>query len=704
MNIPKAYVGGFIKTIKLPRMLFILYLANLFTGILLALPFMGAFKNGFGQSTILSNLNDDFDLTAIANLLYYNGDGIFAIIGGIKWLLLAYFLLNIFLTGGIISTYNREQYSNSNFFGAGAYNFFRFLGLNIITITFQIIFLLAVYIPLFSILASKADVVESEETLYYIFAGGFFLHAIIFLIISMIGDYAKFYLVLDNSFNIFKGFWRGTKYVFGHFLKTFFLYVMMLFLPAVVMYVYLYFQNDLKMATGIGILIVFIIHQAFIFTRCFLRAWILGSQYQMYAYDFALTDPVQGLILKVFDQSGTKDTSKKIKEKLDEKTKEKKIEPDTQNQATGYAIDFNSTFSTENEIEADNKTLTAEEILNKEKEESLKTVETSIDQQIKVENNIDNEALLEETLTEETQLGSSLDSERKIENNIDNEAQLEEIINTETQLVTSIDSEAKIEDNIDNEAQLDEGIDNEAQIEENLDNGATMRDENVLEPTINETETISETAIEKKMGENIQTDENVNVTEVVNQQVTLTEDKTYSAGETVDFIDETVIEQQMIEQLGNEETPQEILEKEIEKKMLDKIEDEGTVIDKNQNTGNQIIPKSQAKHHKNKEIVVLEVNTVAEAIIQEKGLQGVSMVSDDIDGEAILHENIEEADTEFETETLDYYSDNNLDSDLERMGSHFIEVIEQNVLEGDGAEKHNSNKKTKDDDIIEFEL
>ena len=70
-----------------------------------------------------------------------------------------------------------------------------------------------VYIPLLSIISSVQATMESENTLYYIAISGFALHVLIFLIISMIGDYAKYYLVLDNSFNFLKGFWKGVKYI-----------------------------------------------------------------------------------------------------------------------------------------------------------------------------------------------------------------------------------------------------------------------------------------------------------------------------------------------------------------------------------------------------------------------------------------------------------------------------------------------------------
>lgn len=506
MNIPKVYTGGFLKTVKLPRMLFILYFANIFTALLLALPFMGVLKNSFGKSRIVADLLTGFDFTAVSNLMYEHGDAILALFGGIKWLLIAYFLLNIFLTGGIIGTFNKEKFTTSNFFGSAAYNFFRFFGLNLLVLLVQFIFILIVYIPLIAVLKSVSEGLESEMTLYYIAIGGFIFHALIFLIISMIGDYAKFFLVLDNSFNVFKGFWKGLKYVFGHFLKTFFLYLFLLFIPAVIMYLYLYLEKDIKMATGVGILIVFAMQQAFIFLRSFLRAWILGSQYQLYAYDYALTDPVQSVILKVFEQK-----EEKIKEKTNkDNSKKEQNEPVKQTSKNAYQIDFNSTFSPDNELDYDEKVISEEELLNKFDQEENNYEQTEINQQ-QIDNEYDTEDKKitnlhqvedeEETASDNEEVAQNLSEEKPEDQKysvgdtveFDDESQSkEEVVDTEQnknpneeliaqKMLENIENdEPVVQNKVDEKADVSENLDNEAIIvDDNLDTEAVFYDENL---------------------------------------------------------------------------------------------------------------------------------------------------------------------------------------------------------------------------------
>jgi len=421
MNIPKAYIGGFQKAIKLPRMLFIIYFANIFTALILALTFNGVLKNSFGQSGILTTLLSEFDFTAFSNMMFDHGDSIMAVLGGIKWFVLAYYLLSVFLTGGIIQTFNTDRFTTSGFFGGSAYNFFRLLGLSFIMIFVQFIFILIVYVPLSTILSKVAKDMTSETTLYYIGIGGFVFHLLIFLLISLIGDYAKLYLVKNDSFNVFKGFWNGVKYVFGHFLKTYFLNLILLLLPTAVMYLYLYLERDIKMATIAGILIVFGMQQAFMLLRIFLRTWVLASEFMVYDADFVKQQSQQTILFSVLDTKTN--TEKELvdepkKETVQEQTptiKEEKTEI-----KTGYAIDFSKTFTDVDE--ADNsgeKIITEEEMLKKVSEEQ----DLSDDEKLIAKTNEKNAEIIEEVKLPDEKIAVS-----KIENetNISEESNLSE--------------------------------------------------------------------------------------------------------------------------------------------------------------------------------------------------------------------------------------------------------------------------------------
>ncbi len=446
MNIPKAYISGFQKAIKLPRMLFIIYFANFFTALILAFTFKSALEASFGQSGILSTLLSDFDFTTISNLMFDHGDAISAVLGGIKWLVIAYFLMSVFLAGGIIETFNRDKFTTSSFFGGAAYNFFRFLGLSLVMIVVQIVFLLLVYIPLSLILKSVSENMTPEVTLYYIAISGFVFHLFIFLLISMIGDYAKFYLVLNDSFNVFKGFWNGVKFVFGNFLKTYTLYLILLFLPAVIMYLYLYLERDIKMATAVGILIVFGMQQAFMLLRVFVRTWMLSSQFKIYNAEFIKPINQQAIVLTVVD---TKTNTEKeiIEEPTKQVVKETVIvqpiivaEEIKEDVKTDYAIDFSKTFKTaEEEDNSGEQIITEEEMLKKVSEEEVQVMPENEVTSPEITNVIKEETIASNTETADQivikvddESGTDVNKVEEIASNIEKAEQNEIIVEDES--------------------------------------------------------------------------------------------------------------------------------------------------------------------------------------------------------------------------------------------------------------------------------
>ncbi|MCF6240015.1 MAG: hypothetical protein L3J74_01570 [Bacteroidales bacterium] len=400
MNIAKAYTKGFIQTAKYPRMWFILYFANLLMALLLALPIFSVLKSNFGHSDFFQQLLAGYDATVFNEFFYYYGDALSAITGGIKWLLLAYFLLSVFLTGGIIRTLNDDRFSTSSFFGGGAYSFFRYLGLSILVALIQIFFLLVIAASVGGYIGSHFSNFQSELTAYYIGIAAAVIYLFIFLIFSMVSDYGKFYLELNDSHNIFKAFWDGIKYVFKHFVKTLSLYLILLFLPAVVMYVYLYFEKDYKMATSIGILIVFLMQQAFIFLRVFLRTWILASELKIYDDDYLKLNEVEEVVQSIVDQKVKEIENKKeivsesviSREKAENKVLETQKEQNIKDEnPSEYQINFEETFAKNENIEE--KVLTEEEIMQRMVEEEAGHDEVDIQNQDK---NIQEEELGED--------------------------------------------------------------------------------------------------------------------------------------------------------------------------------------------------------------------------------------------------------------------------------------------------------------------
>ena len=286
MNILKAYTSGLKETVRLPRPVFLIYLINLLIGVLIAAPLFGLMENSFGNSLNLKEILNDFNSLYFSDFIHKSMPGLIALVSQIKWMMLIYWIISIFLAGGIIRTLNQDKFTMTSFFSGSGYNFFRFLGISLLMLTLQIIVFVIVMIPTFLLIFSLSNNVQSDTGLVNIFFFGTSIWLILMFLIFIISDYAKFYTSLFDSKNIFKAVKEGFSYVFSNFLKTTGLYLLLVLIPGILLFGYYFAEAKIGTHTAAGVIVVFIIQQTFIFLRIWTRIWIYSSPLQMYTDDF----------------------------------------------------------------------------------------------------------------------------------------------------------------------------------------------------------------------------------------------------------------------------------------------------------------------------------------------------------------------------------------------------------------------------------
>ncbi|MCK5537357.1 MAG: hypothetical protein KAI79_11055 [Bacteroidales bacterium] len=292
MTIKKAYTNGFQLAIRSPRMIFTLYITNFLLVALFALSFNSALQSAVGNSMLFDNFLKNDNSLVLSDILNNGGEGILAIIGQLRWGLIAYWLLNIFLVGGIIRTFNKQRYSLNMFFGGAGHNFPKLLGLSIlITLTHLIVIGLIVFTTSLGI-DQFSHKFESERMYVITVAIGFLVYLLIAVILFLASDVSKFYLLLNDSNNFLKAYFKGIGFVFRKFLKIYALYIALLIVPVISFYLFTKINGDIGMNTGVGLLIIFGIQQVFVYIRFGFRVWILGSIFEFYADDLLLNNRI----------------------------------------------------------------------------------------------------------------------------------------------------------------------------------------------------------------------------------------------------------------------------------------------------------------------------------------------------------------------------------------------------------------------------
>lgn len=324
MTIAQAFSTGIAKVNSSKRFITFVWIVNVLVAGILAVPMMNQLENyirdsGKEQSLLGSvddnwfqSYQDDFQKSEIARTLDYSIfgyapfmhhlDGVLSgsvvkRIGGflydvvfrfhldfsqftlLTWLALLYALANTFFAGGFISAYAAEWPSTvSEFLVEGAKYFGRFFRLSLIS--FLLYYLFFVWfvdwanrgIPLWT------QNEPSEMTPYVFYMGRNAIVLIVLALMMMSFDYAKIRLVLDGRYSALGATGAGFRFAFGHFFRTFGLYLLLCLFGLGLILVYS-FLNSLVRQTGYWtILLVFVIQQVYLFFRIWLKASFYATQ------------------------------------------------------------------------------------------------------------------------------------------------------------------------------------------------------------------------------------------------------------------------------------------------------------------------------------------------------------------------------------------------------------------------------------------
>ena len=364
MNIIKAYSRGFKNSLRRPKMIFLIYAICLLLGLSLALPFFFSFQSASGNSMISKSL----DYTTFSELLNFHSWNLESIFHQGVFTVFVYWLLMVFFVGGIIRSFNREDYSVSTFFSGAGVNFLRFLLCDVLMIVAQIVMFFLLF-GLASLLLKLFGNIVSERPLFWAYAIAGFVYACVVVLLLMISDYAKFYMEMAETHRVFKAIGKAVKYVFNNFVKTYFLYALLLVVPVLTLILYKLTFDKIGTAATWGLIAMFFVQQFFIVLRIWFRVWSLSSQFEMFADDYVK--------VSVFDVDiTTQDTDE------DEKEEEKKIEINKKVEVTTTTTTVvetkESVPETESEPETEYDNLIVKPAVENNKEQEVEVKEETI--------------------------------------------------------------------------------------------------------------------------------------------------------------------------------------------------------------------------------------------------------------------------------------------------------------------------------------
>lgn len=282
-----AYFKGWATVFRYKQIGLILYLFNFVLALLAALPVSGFLGRSVGYSMSLGRSQADFDYTFWGELYQRFEQQINGILDQTILFLALFFLISVFLMGGILDYFknNEERFQLRNFWNACSDFFWRILRLTIYFLLIQGL-ILALFFAIFTAMCDGLNpfAMESEEQLMDAAMLLFPIYIIVFTFVSMIQDYAKIHLVREQPNLLFKIFRETFSIVLKNIGKFSFLYSLNILTFLLVFALYWWISERFDGMTMRSVNLLFIIGQIFLLARIAIKLLNLSSATYLYEW------------------------------------------------------------------------------------------------------------------------------------------------------------------------------------------------------------------------------------------------------------------------------------------------------------------------------------------------------------------------------------------------------------------------------------
>jgi hypothetical protein len=278
-----AFKIGLANVWKIKKVLFWLYGINLIFAYFLAMPVSMMLADGLAKTTAADQLLQAFDYPLYLSLINIFGEGL-----NLSRMLISfgilYLILNIFLSGGILSALtSNDNHTISTFFAACSLYFKRFFKLFLISFLFCIM-AFAFYLLISKLFALITADVTTEHLPLLLFVVKILLAIAMLAIINMLFDYVKIMTVVNDYYKMMEAVKIGMMFVIMRFIKTVGLYMLYLLTAVLLFLIFWIVESMFKITNGMMVFIFFIWTQLYMFLRLWVRLSFFAGQYEFYRY------------------------------------------------------------------------------------------------------------------------------------------------------------------------------------------------------------------------------------------------------------------------------------------------------------------------------------------------------------------------------------------------------------------------------------
>jgi len=292
MSVFRSYGKGIKEAILQPKMVSILWFVNFIFGVIIFYLFQQKFSEVISSSLMADKILKKLDYNFVFEFLVYNGQFIKTIFFLAFVLMLIYFLISIFLYGGILNSLVQshrsyeERRDNGRFApiffqGAGRY-FGRFFRLAIYSLILWFVVLIF-YFGLTRLVRALTAKGTKEQLAFYLFIAEVVIGLFLVYLIKMILDYTRIKIVTEDSRYVFRSMFQSIGFVFRNFGKALGIYYLLVLTGIILIGIYWLLRQVIPDYSFILLLITFIIYQIFIASRGWLKIAFQAAQLSFYS-------------------------------------------------------------------------------------------------------------------------------------------------------------------------------------------------------------------------------------------------------------------------------------------------------------------------------------------------------------------------------------------------------------------------------------
>lgn len=273
MKISTLFQYGFKMGMQQWRVTSIVYFFQLCLALTLGMQVHSVLESSIGHSLELNKLLHGYDHTVITDFLKVHGASITPLLGQLRWLLMTWFVFSVFINGGLLycsATDSTTTNPAMRFWTGGASYFFPFLKISLVFLVLALVWTVLIWVPVALFFEPSLQYFSSEKYIVWISLGMMVLYLFGLLVVFIWSVNSRLVALKSKAslLQYIKNGWLKFWPQKGAFTKLMLTFIL---LQGALLIGYCLLKCFAESRTGLGILVLFVIQQAFIFFRIQIR-------------------------------------------------------------------------------------------------------------------------------------------------------------------------------------------------------------------------------------------------------------------------------------------------------------------------------------------------------------------------------------------------------------------------------------------------